>query len=263
MLDQLRHDFVGARRSLLRRPFFALTAAGLVALGAGSLGALLCVVKPVLIEGLPFRDVGRLVMVWEQDLPANRDRITVAGGEFTEYQAGSKLLESLAAARPAPTLTASLHGETLAVDAARMTINLLDTLGVQPILGRAFNAADVAHGDTAVALISYKMWQRDFGGDASVLGRPLPIQESTLTAVFSGAGSATARQAAPVIVGVLPADFHLVYTDADVWLPLDPVPERGNYQARGLRLIGRMRPGTTVPRSAASYRRSIAALPPP
>ena len=105
MLDHLRHDIVGARRSLARRPFFALTAAGLVALGAGSLGALLCVVKPVLIEGLPFRDVDRLVMVWQQDLPANRDRITVAGGEFTEYQAGSKLLESLAAARPAPALT--------------------------------------------------------------------------------------------------------------------------------------------------------------
>ena len=86
MLDQLRHDLVGAWRSLRRRPFFALTAAGLVALGAGSLGALLCVITPVLIEGLPFRDAERLVMVWQQDLPSNRDRITVAGGEFTEIE---------------------------------------------------------------------------------------------------------------------------------------------------------------------------------
>jgi putative ABC transport system permease protein len=245
VLDQLLHDIVYARRSLLRRPFFAITAAGLVALGAGSLGALLCVVKPVLVEGLPFRDVDRLVMVFQQDLPANRDRITVAGGEYTEYQAGSKLLESLAAVRPAPALTTVLHGETLATDAARMSTNLLDTLGVRPVLGRAFGAADVAQGDASVALISYKMWQRDFGGDAGVLGRTLPIQEATLTAI-SGTGTANARRAAPVIVGVLPSDFHILYTDADVWLPLDPAPERANYQQRGLRLIGRMRPDVTV-----------------
>jgi ABC-type antimicrobial peptide transport system permease subunit len=133
-------------------------------------------------------------------------------------------------------------GETQPVDGLYVSGSYFPTLGVQALLGRTFAAADDVPGggkDGPVAVISYALWQRRFGGSGTVVGTPLVVERVPFT-----------------IIGVTPPSFFgtEVGRAADVVLPMnaEPLirgkdsrigPDRGFY---GLTVLLRLKPGQSV-----------------
>lgn len=258
-MDSLAQDVRYAVRMLLRRPTFAVVAVGAVALGIGANAAIVGVVKTALAERLPFRDVERLVMIWQQDLPNDRDRITLAMAEYEAYRT-SRALTDVAAARPTA-FTATIDRTSTVLQGARVTVNLLRTLGATPVLGRDFHPEEDRSGRHLVAMISHGLWLRQFGGAATVVGRTVLLDEA---AAAPGTTPAAGGSRAPyTIVGVLPSGFEIFYTQADVVTPMNPVQLAEQRSVRGLRVVARLAHGTTHESASADVKaidRRIAAI---
>jgi putative ABC transport system permease protein len=161
-------------RLLRRHPTFACAAIGVMALGIGAATAVFSVLHGVLITPLPYRDPGRVVL-FRADLPDIAHAPALTSLEFAALRDRTDLFESVAAAVPADgSLTAA--DIMLPVNAAAVSENFLETLGVQPVLGRS-----VARGDTGARRaidISYEVWQRQFHGNPALVGGTIEVNGS-------------------------------------------------------------------------------------
>jgi len=245
-LDDAARDTRHSLRSLQRQPVFAATVVGAMALGIAANGVIFSMVEAVLLRGLPFRDLDRLVMIWQQDLRHDRDRITLSAGDYEAYQRHTRSFEQIAAVRPT-SVTAQLDGAPVAFDGAHVSVNLLSTLRVSPVLGRDLTEADRNARSGRVALLSHGAWLRHFGGRSDVLGKVLTLEESSPSAP---APAPAAGPAGYTVVGVLPPEFRVFYTPADIWTPMLPVTAGSPAGQRGLRLIARLKPGVAFDRAS-------------
>jgi len=248
-MSELWQDVRYAFRLIRKRPLFTAFAVLATGLGIGFNVAVFSIADAVLLHGLPVRDEDRLVMLWEQDLASDRDRITLSPLEFREYQqGGSGAFEQVAAVEPA---SFTLLGSELPleVDGARASVNLFDTLGVRAELGRLFLADEERPGRGAVAILSYAFWQNHFGGDRRVLGQTLRL-ETGITA--SQAGSQQPPAGSFTVVGVLPPGLDLpLYAGVDLWTPLAIASGELPRLQGGLRAVGRLRHEVTLQQAAA------------
>ncbi|MGN6283396.1 ABC transporter permease [Frateuria sp.] len=199
-------------RASLRRPGFLLLASGVLALGVGSSVAVFSLIDRVLLRPLPYHQPSHLVAV------GPLEETGVSGISPQQYQQlqGIEGVRDMALYMPgAPSVNISGHGEAVLASSLQMDRHLLPTLGVRPLLGRNFTAQEDAPHGPAVAIVSYGLWQRRFGGKAAVIGTSLHIEGQPHT-----------------IVGVLPTDFDV---EGDVVLPLAmPANSRSdgtNYEA--------------------------------
>jgi len=229
-LDTLRQDVAFALRGVIRRPRFAAVIIGTVALGVGANAAIFSVVSGILLRPLPFPredqlfSFGHAPPQWLASEP-----------DFVDYKREMHALSGLAAyvTRPA-TLAAGNRPERVSV--ARVSEGFFDILGVTPVMGRAFSADEHAPRTASVAMLSYGLWQRDFGGDRSIVGRAINLE-------------GTPR----VVIGVMPMRFAYPQTTTDIWLPLprfnaDSLGDRNQHY---LFMIGRLRPGFTLEQARA------------
>lgn len=193
----LRH---GAR-VLRRAPAFTLVATLTLALGIGMATAIFSVVRPVLIEPLPYRDPGRLMLVWERDDDGSRSNTSFA--TFTDLAARSTSLAGAAAIGTwTPTVTEGGDPERLSGE--RVSSRYFDVLGVRPALGRSFRPEEDATGRNRVVVISHGLWQARFGGDSTILGRTISL-------------GGTPHE----VIGVLPPQYENVANPGvQVWRPL-------------------------------------------
>ena len=227
----LRDVRYGAR-ALWRSPGYALVVILTLMLGIGLNAAIFSVVHAVLWRSLPYPAADRLVVV-EADTRALPSAYSSSGAVF-DVQAESRAIMNLAQVQ---SRDASLAiGETMErVAGARVTDNLLPLLGATPMaLGRSLDSAQDAR-DYVIkgVVISHELWQRLFAGDPHVIGRQLTVNNFDAT-----------------VVGVLRQDFRTVLPDGmrledrvDVWMPRTYEP---TLLYRGVPLVGRLPPGTTV-----------------
>jgi len=212
MTRDLLRDLKYAIRSFARRPLFTGVVVLTLALGIGSNVAIFSVANAVLFRPLPFEDPEELAFVWTRLPATNVARSLVSGPDFKDYQTETTQFQGFAGAIAIPgTLTGD--GPPERITNAYVTWNLLNLLGVRPILGRNHVADDAFPIDPkqfgspnpdlppGKVVISYGLWQRRFGGDSSVVGR---------TILMDGWGS--------LVVGVLPRDFR-IYLPADAAMP--------------------------------------------
>ena len=231
-VDLLRQDLRYVVRTLKRSPGFALTAIAIVALGIGATTAVFSVTDFVLIRPLPFPQPDRLVELWETT--PGYTGMELSPPNFRDWMAASKSFES-AGVSHSEAMTIVTGGEPHRFAGAALSAGVLPTLGVAPILGRAFTASDDAAGAPGALLLSYRLWQAEFGGDPSVIGRRLDGQMDIEADVFT-------------VIGVMPRDFHYPNAEADFWVTTrfkadDYTPlERSNNWLNG---IARLRPGVT------------------
>ena len=178
-LDDLVQDLRYGARTLMKNPGFALVATLTLALGIGANTAIFSVINGVLLRPLAFDDPDRLFMLWT-DNPAWR-----LG--FHEFPPPPPICPNGARARPP--LSKSLRSNPIPliypmterperIGGVQVSANLLPLLGVQPLLGRHFSAEEERPGQDRVAIISYALWQRRFGGDAEILGRTITVNRS-------------------------------------------------------------------------------------
>jgi predicted permease len=245
MFADLSQDMRYGMRMLLRNPAFTAIAVLALALGIGANSAIFSVVNTLLLRPLPYKNPGQLVVIWENATHLGFPKNTPSPANFLDWQKQATLFEGMGAfAERSFNLTGV--GEPERLDGRRVSANLFDLLGVKPILGRNFVPEDDKPG-TKVALLNETLWKRRFGGDPGVIGRSLSLNGEPYT-----------------VVGVLPSSVRLPafgnWRD-QVWVPLafpaEEAAARGNHF---LEIIGRMKPGVTVPRARAEMETIAARL---
>jgi putative ABC transport system permease protein len=192
-------------------------------------------VNAVLVQPLPFDQPDRLVWMWG-NIRLGGNRASVSPLDFLDYRQQNTTFEQFAASFSIPipiNLTGS--GEPERLTSAGVTGNYFDALGVKPALGRTFVLDNEKPGNDQVAVLSYGLWQRRFGGDPSIVNK---------TVVLDGKSC--------LILGVMPKDFNFPQA-AELWFPMnfDRSPGMKQRKAHFLRPIGRLKPGVTMAQAQA------------
>ena len=239
-LDILRQDLRYTARTLLRAPGFTLTAIVVTALSVGATTAAFTLADYVLVRPLPFRDPDRLVKILEGSVsrPAHlrgiRGTNNVSPANFLSWR---EMSSSFAAMGAYAFVTSNLvgSGEPERLDGVSITYDALDLTGVRPAVGRALTNADDQPGAPCSVLISDGFWRRRFGGDASIVGRTLVLDDESCVVSW--------RDAARLCVS---DKEHRVLAAASVgsrpWGPRQPLPVGDRAaQARRVAVAGRGR----------------------
>ena len=261
MIRDVLRDLKYALRSFARRPLFTGVILLTLALGIGSNVAIFSVVNAVLFRPLPFKDPEKLAFVWTRLPKTNVKRALVSGPDFKDYQTEATRFTGFAGAVALPgTITG--EGPPERITNAYVTWNLLNLLGVRPILGRTHVAEDAFPIDPKQfgnpdpklppnkVVLSYGLWQRRFGGDSSVIGRTIRLD---------GWGS--------LVIGVLPRDFRIYLppdagmpTNIDAWGVLPSNISDFERQAAWLTVVTRLKDGVTLEQAQDDMDRLAARL---
>ncbi len=233
MMDGLWRDLRFALRGLGRSPAFTAIAVLTLALGIGANTAIFSVVNAVLLRPLAYAKPDQLVSVRARLVGRGRNDVPMSEPEYQDLGREVPALGEIAAVWPISINLTGL-GEPERIQAAVVSSNYFSLLGVAPALGRDFTKADDGGRIGYVALISHDLWQRRFGGDRSVLGKTVRLDDDPIT-----------------IVGVMPRGFrHPVESGAspmELWAPIAlDNPDTTFMNVRGARvfdLIARLRPG--------------------
>ncbi|HEX6053872.1 MAG TPA: ABC transporter permease [Gemmatimonadaceae bacterium] len=228
----VRHAF----RQLGREPAFTVAAVLTLALGVGANVAVFAVVEAVLLRPLPYANADQLVILNHRDQRTGITKEFIAIGDYVDLVDRQTAFEAISAYG---------HGQTAYIDGDRMVRvellgagpGLLELLRIRPVLGRTFRAEDSRQGAPPVMMLSYEMWQNQFGGDPSVIGRTLRFEQ-------------TQRQ----VVGITPAGFTFPPTaTTDMLVPLTlPTVAPANRRAGWTFAIGRLAPGRTLDDAATN-----------
>ena len=241
LLETTLRDLQFGLRQFRNRPGFSVIAIAVLALGIGANTAIFSVVNGVLLRPLPFEHPERLVALFEKNVIDNNDPYnTVAPANFLDWQKQARTLEQIAAVSYTSFNLSSTSKRlvTERVDGCGSSANLFETLGIAPALGRAFSTEEDRPGGTPVAVISYGLWKRRFGGLADVLSQQIRLDGK----MFS-------------IIGVMPGNFGYPSRLVQVWIPLEqhllPVVLEAHDNHVLSNTIGRLRPGATVEQARA------------
>jgi putative ABC transport system permease protein len=228
-LDVLRQDVRFGLRTLTRRPGFATVAVLTLGVGMGATTAIFSLIDSVLLKPLPFHEPDRLATVWEVRPRFNQPRIQVSPANYVDWKQQVQAFESLAAYyNDFVNLTGAGTPERLA--AARVTPNLFPTLGVDPLIGRWFVEPEGFPEQSAVAILSYELWQRRFGGDRGIVGQTIRLDGKP-----------------HLVAGVMPRRFQFPREGIQVWTPVDY--RAADVQGRDgffLVVVGRLQPAASL-----------------
>ena len=255
------NDFSYALRTLRKSPIFTVTVIVTIALAIGASTAIFSVTNGVLLRKLPYKDPERLVLACNDLQRRNVKDFPLSNVDFLDLRNGAKNnFEDFAAVQTGRITLPALDGRPERVRIAAVSTNFFEMMGASIIAGRNFQESDGTPqppppaGNAAanaqqpqlptMAILSNEYFQQRFGGDLSIVGKPLPV-----SAAFGPP---------PIVVGVLAPGFELLFPPVanveqfpSVWLssriPYD-VANRNNVQWRA---IARMKPGASVEQAQA------------
>jgi len=246
-MDSLIKDIRYGVRGLLKHPGFTALVVITLALGIGASTVIFSIVDCVLLRRLPFATASRIVAI--QELSPAGKRVQVTSANFLDWRAQNTVFENLAAIKQTTSnLALSDHAER--IDLAQTNANFFDVFGVKPQYGRLFIPQDEQAGHEPVVVVSNALWQRRFGSDPSLVGKPITLDGKNYT-----------------VAGVAPAGFQ--YPDkTELWVPpLKLVPElspnQDVTQTRGmgyLAAVATLKPGVSLPQAAAEMETITARL---
>ena len=230
-LEQVWRDVRYGIRTLRRTPGFAAIAIIVMALGIGANVALFTVVRNVLLRPLPFKDPDRLMMLYEST-PESYPYNIVSGGMYAEWNKYNKSFGSLALVQDSESALAASGGQLPEnLTGAKVSWNLLTTLGVTPALGRDFTADDDTLSANGMVLLSWSLWKRRFGADRGIVNRTIYIDAKPYT-----------------VIGVTPEWFAYPRPDTQMWTPVcheNPATIMAMVDNHMFRVVGRLNPGVT------------------
>jgi putative ABC transport system permease protein len=228
MLETTWRDLRYAIRGLRGNPGFTSTAILSLALGIGASVAIFTLADNLLLRPLPYREPGRLMMVWEVS-PQTTSRNVVSPANYLDWKAHNHEFEAMAVFGEGSTGFADgTRAEELQEQS--MSADLLPMLGVEPARGRLYTAAEDQPNAAPVVLISYRLWQSWFGGDDGAIGHTVQVRSRPAT-----------------IIGVMPPGFYFRSRNVDLWEPLglDPARDYRKDSGRYLMCLARLKPGVT------------------
>jgi len=234
-METLLRDMRYGIRSLLKRPGFTVVALIALALGIGANTAIFSLVNAVLLRPLPFAEPDRLVWMWG-NIRNGGNHASVSPLDFLDYRKQNTTFAEFAATFSVPlSLNLTGSGEPERLTVAGVTGNYFQALGVKPLLGRTFLPENESTGHDQVAVLSYGLWQKRFGGDPAIVNKTLTLDGKTCE-----------------ILGVMPKDFSFPQ-GAELWFPMnfEISPGMKQRKAHFLRPIGRLKAGVTLAQAQA------------
>jgi len=251
-VELMVRDVKYGTRTLLRSPEFALVSVLVMALGIGATTSLFTMVRAVLLRPLPFRDSGKLVMLYEhfREGKGGDGFNAVAPGDYRDWLSQTHGFQEMAAMRNSGGILSGVHSELPEVaQSAAGSANLFSLLGVAPALGRTFTEAEDQPKGEPVVLLTWSLFQRRFSGDPSIIGKQIHLDTIPTT-----------------VIGVLPDWF--TYPDARIqfWVPYAQtfsMSDYGIHDGHQSEVIARLRPDVSVEAatkevSAVQYRIHLA-----
>jgi predicted permease len=231
-LETLVQDARYGLRQLLRSPGFTSVAVLTLALGIGANTTIFSVINSVLLEPLPFKSPAQLVALRESE-SAPGD-FPLSGPDYLDWQAQNKTFASMSLIGYPQGLNASGAVEPEVVSVRQTQANFFNTLGVAPLIGRAFAKGEDAAGRNHVAVLSCGFWKRHFAGASSALGKTIELNDEPYA-----------------VIGVMPEWFDYPVA-TDIWTPMDmnswQMHNRGSQWASA---IGRLKDGVTLAQARA------------
>ena len=231
MVESLLQDLRHGANNMLRTPGFTAITVLTLALGIGATTAIFSAVNPILFESLPYPHAGRIMMIRDYGTDGLRSR--VAFHTYRELAERSRSFEAITVTKLwQPTLVGATEPERF--DGQFVSASYFRVLGVPPFLGRDFEAADDRLNGPHVVILSDELWKRRFGGDPTIIGRQITLDDSSYT-----------------VIGVMPRAFeNVLVPSAELWTTLqydagniaNPLTkEWGNH----LLMVGRLQPGVS------------------
>jgi predicted permease len=232
-IDRCYQDIRYAFRQIQRNPGFVVVATLTLGLGIGANATIFSIANAVLIKPLPYKNSDRLVRIVEnvpaaESLSGAPERTTSMSPEaFLEWRSKAKTLSGMAMERQiAVTVRAR---ETVRLSGLQVSPALFPMFGVQPMLGRVFNADEEKPGSDKSIILSYGAWQRFFAGNRQLLGTSLILDDAAYT-----------------VVGIMPPSFLYPDSQTEFWTPL-ALPISG---LLGLPVVGRLKDGVSLTAAA-------------
>jgi predicted permease len=242
-MTDLWNDLRFAMRQLRKSPGFTFAAVLTLALGIGAVTAMFSVIDGVMLHPLPYNGTDRILQI----------RMRAAAGypqpaswpEYLDLRRLTHSFSALVGIGNGGGVTLTQGNQAIYLHAVQGTDNLFDLYGVRPMLGRGFLPGEDRPGKNHVAVLSYSVWQQDFGGRKSAIGRSVDLNGEPYT-----------------IIGVMPAGFRVRFDTNDViYTPLqlsaDEIRSRGSFW---MPVGGRLKPGVTVAQANADINHVLAEL---
>jgi putative ABC transport system permease protein len=227
-------------RMLVKNPTFTAIAVLTLALGIGANTAIFSVIDAALLRPLPYPDADRIVVLYQFDQDKQTD--DPAPADFLDFRQQSSSFAYFAAHRGLP-FNLSGNGQPERVEGAVVTSDFFAALGVQAVQGRTIQPDLDPPGGTSVAVLSYGLWQRRFGADASIVGRAIDVDGVSR-----------------IVVGIMPPGFAFP-AGTELWtssrFAAVPHPLRPTEDPAALRdshyfqSFGRLKPGVTLSQASA------------
>jgi predicted permease len=232
LFDALRRDVRYALRLLRKSPAFTVTALATLALCLGANLTIFAVVDSVLLRPLPFPAADRLVSIYNTYPKAGVMNDGISLTNYYERRGQIRAFSSLAIYREITSIVGD-RGATAQEDIALVSPEYFTTLGIGPVMGRAFTEEETAYKTSNVAILTDAFWRQRLNADPHVIGKSIRVDG-----------------AANTIVGVLPPEFSFLSSKARIYFPLASDASRRTPKQRHAgsagRMIARLAPGVTI-----------------
>jgi putative ABC transport system permease protein len=238
----LTQDVRYAARVLGKSPGFAATAMITIGLGIGACTAIFSVCDALLWKPVPLPSLETVATILERDNDGNGwDPLTPA--DFDDLKREATSFASTAYWGYGAANLVGAGGEPERVGQALVSANFFEVVGVQPAIGRAFQAGEDQPGRERVVILGDRLWKRRFGGDPAIVGQNIRFDDETFT-----------------VIGIMPPNYQYPMT-MEVWTPYAMPPARRTSRSNHmLQTVARLKPGVTVKQAAADVERLSARL---
>ena len=242
-METLLQDVRYALRQLRKSPGFALIAVLTLSLGVGAATAIFSVVNAVILRPLPFDQPDRIYA--PVTLAKEGYTQPFSWLSFQDVRAQNHSFAALSGVWNAELVNLQTPSGPVSLQSVQGSDNFFQVFGVAPILGRTFRPGEDAPGKNDVAVLSYTVWQSNFGGHSDVVGKTIDLNGKPYTCI-----------------GVMPAGFRYPLSETQaIYTPIHPNPlwikGRGTHW---LRTVGRLKPGVTRQQAQADMNGVLANL---
>ncbi|MFN0119752.1 MAG: ABC transporter permease [Blastocatellia bacterium] len=229
----LWQDIRYGARMLRKQPGYTLIAVLALALGIGLNSAIFSLVNAILLKPLPFEQLDRMVVLWENQPSRGVDYNEASAANYLDWRDQSQSFENLAIYTWSGANLNSVDPPER-VRGFRVSANLFDVTGVRPFMGRAFTPAEQQPGQDNVVILTHGLWQRRFGADPQIVGKEITVSNVART-----------------VVGVLPREA--VYPrGGEILMPYSMTPaQQANRGGHGSLTVGRLKSGVTLEQARA------------
>lgn len=234
-VETLVQDLRFASRMLRKNPGFTFIAVLTLVLGIGANAAIFSMVNALLLHPYNFRDLDRVVRVWEdRGIDEGYDARFISPADANDFFAAPGVFESSTIYRDR-NFNLAREGGVEPVLGCEVSASFFEVLGVAPLFGRTFVKAEEEPGSDQAAILGYGLWQQRFGGDPEILGKTLRLNGRNFA-----------------VVGVMPQKFSFP-VPSQLWIPLAITPQqKADRSSLSVMALARLRADVSMGGAAAA-----------